>query len=849
VGIFSPLSRIGLSFPFAFILLLPLEHHLSRLPPFVGLSLHRPMVGTGFNLVGYAFMLHLYSSRLSHSIDATADGRPSRPSSHILFSMWLAVLELEWIHLSEFSSEWGRRRLIPTGFCSLLGLVSSLLVCSCFILAVVERKTTYALPFPLSRQTHFFYNLYTKPYRLPSYSFMSTLVTSALLGIVALTATLNGLTSLFTTGTIDIQHLLPHSSSLPDMSEEFDLAIMRLGTACLESTKMTGLGNVSCLPPSSLLIGESRTDLESLEQKELNTVNFPLRSYLDVPATSSQTSSLLSAFSATSTSISVPSPSSNQNPWSNRIYNVPTPSSTSLPTTPGINCSNSPYLTHLTRLCSTLIRFSLGLGWWLLGFVPGGRAGVRLLGRIRMRYWRWGVWRVEMLEEQEGDAVVEEGSQESKDDMAMEGILEEIRRGEGEEDRQEEEDVYQLFLEGSTFDGDDSDSSFTPHSRHSSRAGSRSRSCSVSSSTSSSSSSTIQGHRSSQRSRTTFDEYDDDINLPLSLPSSPTLQTHLLAHLLQPTSSSPLTRNRYALIAPTPAQPATLSDPSISSSISSSFLSPLEATIRERRQHHPTQLGSIDEDEESERERRSACIICATAAREVVTIPCLCLTLCEARLLPFVVLHFPRGGELTGQDGFAGCRTVDRTSLRGEEERTQRFASLVGRRSQVSSPIIQPAKSIRIYQNLSLTPQLLSQVTRESLSLDHAIGTPSRSPLFVIHPRDVWNACAQCLPMLSLPQSGHPYSPGSCLDGRCVVHTPFCSHLSSLQYSLKRQQDKCNREIHRERTNTRKEGDKKERTREITEEEKRRAKIEKGEERRKRQTDRGKGERNREERL
>jgi hypothetical protein len=123
-----------------------------------------------------------------------------------------------------------------------------------------ERKLANSLTSPFSNrpispslcilQTHFFYNLYQKPYRLPSYSFMTTLMTSSLLGIIALTATLNGLTSLLTTGSVDVQQLLPHSSSLPSMSEEFDLAIMRLGTACLESTKMTGLGNVraSSLP-------------------------------------------------------------------------------------------------------------------------------------------------------------------------------------------------------------------------------------------------------------------------------------------------------------------------------------------------------------------------------------------------------------------------------------------------------------------------------------------------------------------------------------------------------------------------------------------------------------------------
>lgn len=270
-------------------------------------------------------------------------------------------------------------------------------------------------------------------------------------------------------------------------------------------------------------------------------------------------------------------------------------------------CSSSPYLTHLTMLGVGLIRFSLGLGWWLLGAIPGGRKVARCLSRIQF-HWRRGFW----LQEDAGMPGPQVGLADH-DGIAQAGLRHDGDSGERRSD-QDEEDVYQSFLNGSTFDeddeGEDSDSSFEPFGEKS-----RSRSCSVISQSSTSSSSSTKTLRYAARSRS-MTPFDD--NLPVSVPSSPTLQPLLLAHLLAPDTSSPLTRTRYALIAP--------ARPSDSSQASAS---PLESLIRERRSAGgPIPLSEGDEDAD-ERERRRLCVVCYAAERVVVTYPCGCCALCD----------------------------------------------------------------------------------------------------------------------------------------------------------------------------------------------------------------------------
>lgn len=89
--------------------------------------------GSSFNLFGFAFLLHLYSSPLTHAGVPAWDARrlgkaagvslATRPDWNVTFGIWLAVLELAWLQLSDLSEKWGRRRLIPTGVCGAIGMV------------------------------------------------------------------------------------------------------------------------------------------------------------------------------------------------------------------------------------------------------------------------------------------------------------------------------------------------------------------------------------------------------------------------------------------------------------------------------------------------------------------------------------------------------------------------------------------------------------------------------------------------------------------------------------------------------------------------------------------------------
>ncbi|CAD6927198.1 unnamed protein product [Tilletia controversa] len=62
-----------------------------------------------------------------------------------------------------------------------------------------------------------------------------------LLAIILLTAFLHALTMAITEGTIDTSRLFFNASNLPSLTEDYNLALFKLGTACLESTRLSGL--------------------------------------------------------------------------------------------------------------------------------------------------------------------------------------------------------------------------------------------------------------------------------------------------------------------------------------------------------------------------------------------------------------------------------------------------------------------------------------------------------------------------------------------------------------------------------------------------------------------------------
>ncbi|TFK46661.1 hypothetical protein OE88DRAFT_1606369, partial [Heliocybe sulcata] len=164
-----------------------------------------------FNLFGYAFLLHIYSSPLTHT--RKAPGTPSRPEAHVIVTILLPLLQVVLIHALGIKQRWSRQRLAPTTFTSILTLV------------------------------HFHYVLWfsEKPYPLLNY--LPCVLESTLGAITLLTVALNAVTQLLLEGEVT-RPLFGHAQALlPRWDEDFSVALLRLGTASLEATSVAGLGN------------------------------------------------------------------------------------------------------------------------------------------------------------------------------------------------------------------------------------------------------------------------------------------------------------------------------------------------------------------------------------------------------------------------------------------------------------------------------------------------------------------------------------------------------------------------------------------------------------------------------
>ncbi|CED82084.1 hypothetical protein [Phaffia rhodozyma] len=358
--------------------------------------------------------------------------------------------------------------------------------------------------------------------------------------ILALTLILSFFTQLLTQGTINLDTLLP-ISDWPSTSEDFPTVLLKLSACCLTHTKMGGLGN------------------------EVGLIELPAESYVDLSN---------SAFARDPTGphtdlyvASSPLDRHVSTGFGREITQV------KASFRPGILGSweggdDSPYWTEFSRFYTALKEWLGALGWWTLGWVPGGRGawdlGARALrfgGTRRLsRGGRWGLRLVPILAE--GDALIGPDFEQEEEDRREEHPQDDV--GEGEED----ENVYKKFLAGGYTQVNDpseeDDPTYHPsRSSHQIRPQLRARSYS---SSSSSSSSTSSSHSSSSSPAAYSDEPLSTLSM---LPPSPTLPTVLLAHMTS-SSSSPLTRRRFNALLPS----LSVLDPASSSSTtSSSFFS------------------------------------------------------------------------------------------------------------------------------------------------------------------------------------------------------------------------------------------------------------------------------------
>ncbi|KAF8499950.1 hypothetical protein JB92DRAFT_3089932 [Gautieria morchelliformis] len=165
-----------------------------------------------FNLFGYAFLLHIYSSPITHRVKSPSDA-PTRPDTHVLVTIIVPLLQLTLVHTLGIRRRWVTQRLIPTAICGTLTLV------------------------------HFHYVLFFSPTPYPLINYLPSLLESVLLAIIILTVSLHALTQLLLEGRIT-RPLLGHPRTLaPQWDEDFAVALLRVGTASLDATSAAGLGN------------------------------------------------------------------------------------------------------------------------------------------------------------------------------------------------------------------------------------------------------------------------------------------------------------------------------------------------------------------------------------------------------------------------------------------------------------------------------------------------------------------------------------------------------------------------------------------------------------------------------
>ncbi|KAK0566049.1 hypothetical protein OC844_000933 [Tilletia horrida] len=158
-----------------------------------------------FNLTGFAYITHAYV----FSPDSER-GYPGSPTWSLFFSTFLQIAELWTLSVASLTRSRPRARLPVTTF---FGIASTI------------------------HHLHWRYiGNPTDPLHI-----MNRFPDAILLVIIILTAFLHALTMAVTEGQIEFSRLLFNASNLPALTEDYNLALFKLGTACLESTRLSGM--------------------------------------------------------------------------------------------------------------------------------------------------------------------------------------------------------------------------------------------------------------------------------------------------------------------------------------------------------------------------------------------------------------------------------------------------------------------------------------------------------------------------------------------------------------------------------------------------------------------------------
>ncbi|KAF8969568.1 hypothetical protein BDZ97DRAFT_1653538 [Flammula alnicola] len=208
-----------------------------------------------FNLVGYAFLLHVYSSPTTH-LHKSVDNFPSRPDKHVIITITIPLLQLTMFHILSISKRLSTHRLLPTALTSMLSLAH-------FHGTLFShfRKSRLALLLPPTTTSSG-----ANPHRsshhvtYPLLNYIPNMFETLLICTILLTVFLNALAQLLVRGRVDRvfsglgigQGSILHDDdetnspgffqSLP-FEEDFGVLLLRVGIASLEATGLRGWGN------------------------------------------------------------------------------------------------------------------------------------------------------------------------------------------------------------------------------------------------------------------------------------------------------------------------------------------------------------------------------------------------------------------------------------------------------------------------------------------------------------------------------------------------------------------------------------------------------------------------------
>ncbi|KAF8912185.1 hypothetical protein CPB84DRAFT_1761521 [Gymnopilus junonius] len=247
-----------------------------------------------FNLIGYAFLLHVYSSPVAHAYKP--DDLPSRPDKHVIITITIPLLQLFIFHLLSVSKRLSTHRFFPTLLSSVLSLAhfhgtllshffyrpSSLFneLKSSSMTTAILTSTTLAsssrsgttlprIATHLATATASAVTSIAIPHRLSPYAGMSlptvkypllnyipNILETFLLLIILLTVSFNALVQLLVLGRVerlfsgmavsqglhDDEQERGFIASLP-LEEDWGVVLLRVGISSLEATGLRGWGN------------------------------------------------------------------------------------------------------------------------------------------------------------------------------------------------------------------------------------------------------------------------------------------------------------------------------------------------------------------------------------------------------------------------------------------------------------------------------------------------------------------------------------------------------------------------------------------------------------------------------